>query len=553
MNPESPQPSSCCRQGGQFHSDQMRLELALSSARMGTWDWDAAEHTIAWDRQMHALFGIEPGAFSGKCDDFLNLIHPDDRERISGEIADALKKCAEFDSEFQVVRPSDGSVRVIRMRAKVACDEQGKAVRASGVSWDITERRHTEADLARKRYLLDALMNNLPDNIYFKDAQSRFIAVNHAMSLWFGFSDPDEMIGKTDFDLFTAEHAHAALEAEKKIIESGRPVVGLEEEETWPDGHKTWVSTTKVPLRDPQGNIIGTFGLSRDITARKRAEDQLAKVAAELRAKNEILEEDLKMARELQSAMLPQRYPHFPSTVADEKSLVRFYHYFTPSMAVSGDFFDVFKISDTMAGIFICDVMGHGVRAAMVAAMMRTLVGEIHSAWESPGELLGQLNRALRGTLKHSHTPMFASAFYVVVDLHNGRLRYANAGHPHPLRMQHSGATTEPSELNGIKPGPALGLFDQAHYATSSCELRPHDLLLLFTDGLFEVEGPRGQFYDYHRLLRAVEQRSKLPTEELCRGLIDEVQQFSANKEFSDDVCLIAMEVERLASERVRN
>lgn len=189
-------------------------------------------------------------------------------------------------------------------------------------------------------------------------------------------------------------------------------------------------------------------------------------------------------------------------------------------------------------------------QAALVAAMMRTLVGETHPAWEDPAELLGQLNHALRDTLKHSRIPMFASAFYVVVDLHNGKLRYANAGHPHPLRMQHCGNSAEPSELNGIKPGPALGLFDQARYATCVCELLPHDLLLLFTDGLFEVEGTKGQFYDYPRLLRAVSRRSKLPTEELCRGLIDEVQQFSANKEFSDDVCLVAMEVEHLASLR---
>ena len=104
-------------------------------------------------------------------------------------------------------------------------------------------------------------------------------------------------------------------------------------------------------------------------------------------------------------------------------------------------------------------------------------------------------------------------------------------------------------ELNGIKPGPALGLFEDARYANCSCELKPHDVVLLFTDGLFEVEGPQGDFYDYPRLLSAIDRRSKLSTKQLCHDIIDEVQQFSANKEFSDDVCLVAMEVDRLAPE----
>ena len=116
------------------------------------------------------------------------------------------------------------------------------------------------------------------------------------------------------------------------------------------------------------------------------------------------------MARELQNAMLPQRYPSF----AAGRGLVRFHHYFTPSMAVSGDFFNVCKISDTEAGIFICDVMGHGVRAALVAAMMHTLLGEAHADLGDPAALLTHLNRTLRDTLKSALTPMFATAFYVV-------------------------------------------------------------------------------------------------------------------------------------------
>jgi sigma-B regulation protein RsbU (phosphoserine phosphatase) len=226
---------------------------------------------------------------------------------------------------------------------------------------------------------------------------------------------------------------------------------------------------------------------------------------------------------------------------------VRFHHYFTPSMAVSGDFFNVCKVSDTQAGIFICDVMGHGVRAALVAAMMHTLLGEAHAELTDPAALLAHLNRALRETLKSAHTPMFATAFYVLVDLRAGELCYANAGHPCPLLVPGDASKSEsPAKLNGIKPGPVLGLFDNAKYTNACQRLAPRDVLLLFTDGLFEVEGPEGEVYDYQQLQRAIGQRSSLPAAELCSGLIDEIQQFSARKEFSDDVCLVAMEVEQL-------
>ena len=129
--------------------------------------------------------------------------------------------------------------------------------------------------LRQEQILMLTLMESLPDNVYFKDTASRFLRVNPAMARFFGLSDPAQLVGKSDADFFTAEHVQKALADEQAIMQTGQPLLDVEEQETWPDGHTSWVLTSKLPLRDPTGHIIGTCGISSDITARKQSEAAL--------------------------------------------------------------------------------------------------------------------------------------------------------------------------------------------------------------------------------------------------------------------------------------
>jgi len=173
-----------------------------------------------------------------------------------------------------------------------------------GILTDVTRHKEAEEALAQERDLLRTLMDNLPDSIYFKDAKSRFIRINKAMAERFALSDPNGALGKTDFDYFTSEHAEQAFRDEQQLLQTGVPLVDREEKETWPDGHETWVSTTKMPLRDGGGKVAGTFGVSRDITDRKHKAEELRRAVETAekanRAKSEFL---ANMSHEIRTPM----------------------------------------------------------------------------------------------------------------------------------------------------------------------------------------------------------------------------------------------------------
>jgi PAS domain S-box len=138
----------------------------------------------------------------------------------------------------------------------------------------IQAMKSNEAALLQEQYLLGTLMDNVHDYVYFKDRQSRFLRASKALASSFGIEDPRSLIGKTDFDLFTEEHARQAYDDEQRIIQTGIPI-RIEEKETRAGRPDAWVSTEKLPLRNKEGKIIGTFGISRDITERRQAEEKL--------------------------------------------------------------------------------------------------------------------------------------------------------------------------------------------------------------------------------------------------------------------------------------
>jgi two-component system, sensor histidine kinase and response regulator len=128
--------------------------------------------------------------------------------------------------------------------------------------------------------LLHILMEQLPDAVYFKDTESRFIRVNRTLASWYGLKDPAEAVGKTDADFFSPEFAKSSVEAEQEIMKTGIPAAEVEEKLVWPDGRVTYTSSTRLPLRDPAGNVVGTFGIFRDIGPHLLAKKEIRRANA---------------------------------------------------------------------------------------------------------------------------------------------------------------------------------------------------------------------------------------------------------------------------------
>ena len=206
----------------------------------------------------------------------LDFIHPDYREIVAGRIARG-GLAPPVEEKFLHLDGSAVDVEVTAIPLKV----NGRPG-AQVIAHDLTARRRAEAQLTYERDLLRTLLCHSPDFIYFKDLASRFLKCSRATSARFGLASPEEAVGKTDFDFFDEAHARPAFEDEQTMIRSGRPLIGKVEQETFPDGRTAWALTTKVPLRNSANEIIGTFGISRDITAMKEAEARLAEMQREL-------------------------------------------------------------------------------------------------------------------------------------------------------------------------------------------------------------------------------------------------------------------------------
>ena len=261
-----------------------------------------------------------------------------------------------------------------------------------------------------------------------------------------------------------------------------------------------------------------------------------------IRRKNEQMETDLRMATELQQAMMPSAYPSFPLEPGGATAL-RFYHRYLPASMMGGDFFHVARLSDDTAGICICDVMGHGVRAALITAMLRALI-ETHAAEAAdPGPFLTELNSEFTGILKQTGTLVFATVLYCTINIRERVARFARAGHPAPLHVRRTAGEVRTVASSQGSTGPAMGLIPNAQFRITETKLALGDLLLFFTDGIIEAENKAGSDFGIEGLRQSIRSHLDQQTQSLLEAIIGNVYKFANSTVLTDDACLVAAEL----------
>jgi sigma-B regulation protein RsbU (phosphoserine phosphatase) len=400
-------------------------------------------------------------------------------------------------------------------------------------------------DLPNSGYLLNQLLHSSLDVIYFKDCQSRFIMCNRACAEKHGWVSPEKGVGLTDFDVFCSDHAQQAFDAEQHIIATGKMLKGIEEKETWPDGHVTWCSTTKVPMRNDQGEIVGIFGITRDITARKEVKLKAQRYAEEINAIKDMLEEDARMAGQLQRSFFQTEFPVFPAGVDPADSCIEFKHHFNTRNLVSGDYSYVKQLSESKVAILLCDVLGSGARAALGSSLIRGIMQDLSALEEDPSAYVGHLNEQLYPLLHSDGLLLDVTACYMVLDVATGMAQVASAGHPLPLHFS-PGKPAKWLFENLVMRGPALAAERDAKFRTVTCHLQPGDLVVLYTDGLFALKNVQGEPFCEKRLLSTAQSLVDEPLEQIFSGLTEAAIAFSKDGTFEDDVCLVGFHLREL-------
>lgn len=513
------------------------LELALRASHEGIWDWCAVTGDIIYSRRVLDFFECDKHEAPNLFISPFTAIHEDDRKMFCDSLDEALKQegpeilCIE-----SRVRTASGDWRWLCIRGVVVRDDNGNARRISGSMVDITRRKNAEAQIDEERYQLRQLTDHIPVQVYFKDLNSNFVMANQRMAEWIGLESGDDLVGKHDRDFFDRNHWQPAQEDERSIIETGKPITGQLEHETHREGKGTWVLTSKFPWRGRQGQIKGTFGVSSDVTRLVTAQRDASQLASQLAIKNQNYEEELQLAREIQQALSFGVL----EPIIHNQQLITFGSRYVPISGLAGDFYEVIQVSPTKVGILICDVMGHGVRSALIVAMLRGLIEKQSDQTEDVGKFMHGLNEGLAAILERAGVTMFATAFYGLIDMESGEMHYTSAGHPGPIIIDNDGARQIAAHRD--EKGPGLGLIRNASYPSLMISIKELDRLVLFTDGVLEAENREGEPFFENRLLDIISNNRDILLEELLDSILNAVLDFSHNHHFDDDVCLLAVD-----------
>lgn len=446
----------------------------------------------------------------------------------------------------------DGRETWALVTKKVWRSLDGEVLGIFGLTHDVTELIEAEHNLEKlvetlrvvnqeareERSLMRLVIDHIPVFVYFKNRDSEFVLVNKGMASLVGEDSTEAVVGKHDRDYFNEELVATTVRDEKEIMRSGKPVERKLEKMRWMDDHVSWSVSSKYPWYGPDGSLQGTFGVSSDVTELVETREKLERLTRVLGRQNKSLEEQLGLARDVQQAAFPEFIE--PIRSGDGSKEVFFHHRYQPASQLAGDFYEVIRLDDHRAGLLVCDVMGHGVRSALIVSMLRGLIEkQSESSGDQPGAFLTGLNDGLSHLLERTNQIIFASAVYGVIDLESGEMRVASAGHPDPM-VSRDGKVSQLG-LSDLERGPALGVVPGFEFQEKRCSLDEMSQAWFFTDGVFEVLDKNEEEFGLERMQEALEGGGDAGN--AIERLLEAGARHAQSEGFGDDVCLLGFDL----------
>lgn len=406
----------------------------------------------------------------------------------------------------------DGTLIDVSILGAPIIDDHGRQLGDYAIYRDITERKQAEKELHIQKTYLEKLFNSAPEAIVLHDNNDIVVNVNTEFTRMFGYAR-EEAIGKPINELVASpELQDHAAKLSYQVIHGER--VESDSKRKRKDGTLIDVTILGAPIIDDDGKQMGVYAIYRDITERKKAEE------ARIR-----LQEEMRMARDIQMNLLPKSNPELPGYDIAGKSI--------PALNVGGDYYDFIRLNAHQLAIGLGDVSGKGLPASLVMTNLQATIRGQTFFYAEAEECLERANKLL---YRSTDASMFVSLFYGILDTQRHKLSYANAGQNEPYLFR---ARQKPLAL--LNRGIVLGIKDNASYSKEEIDLQPGDWLLLYSDGISEAMNEAEEEFGEEKLLEIVERHREDSANALIEKIIAAVNLHTGDGSQHDDMTIILL------------
>ncbi len=419
----------------------------------------------------------------------------------------------------------DGARRTIKFRL-VPLVQKNRLKGLIGTAEDITEQSVAEGEL---RKLIRAVEQS-PATVVITDTDGNIEYVNPKFTTLTGYT-PEEVMGKNPRIMKSGAQPHEFYTELWDTITSGMEWRG-EFHNVKKDGDAFWEFSSISPVKNEKGEITHYVAVKEDVTERKKAEDALIRSENRLRERNEIIENDLKNAQVIQNALLPKEIPR--------KEEFKIYYRYIPLDAVGGDFINFHDLGRNTFSVFLGDVTGHGVSAALFTALLKFTTQKMEPGlYHSPAKYILHINDELIDIMSGYFITGLYARFHRDDDGRTG-MTFARGGHPYPVVVKRNDGSVKILKSRGT----ILGMFNELEINEVTIDLEAGDRVYLFTDGLIEVYNSSREILGMEQLSSIIGEAIHLSLAQSIDLVLTNVKKYQGGGIFDDDIAIIGIEVQ---------